>query len=60
MNYLVTNIGRKGTLVLFVFLTVAVIEVSKGVTPTFADFALYVVGVFAGANVFEHFAKRPK
>jgi len=59
MKYLVEHIGRKGTLVCFVFAVVAGVEIANGVSPVFADFALYVVGVFAGANVFEHFAKRP-
>ena len=58
MKYLVDNIGRKGTLVVFVFCVVSGVEFVQGVSDTFADFALYVVGVFAGANVFEHFAKR--
>jgi len=58
MNYLVNSIGRKGALVLIVFGVVATVEVFKGASQSFFDFALYVAGVFAGANVFEHFAKK--
>lgn len=60
MNYLVNTIGRKGTLVLITFATVTGVELAKGASQNFMDFALYVVGVFAGANVFEHFAKKGK
>ena len=60
MKYLVETIGRKGVLVMAVFATVSTVYVLKGTSQQFLDFSLYVVGVFAGANVFEHFAKRVK
>ncbi len=55
---MIEKIGRKGTLVLYVFTVVCLVEVLKGASQAFFDFSLYVTGVFAGANVFEHFAKK--
>ncbi len=66
MNYLINAIGRKGVLVSFVFIVAALVTVfgAEAVVDDrytkFLDFALYVTGVFAGANVFEHFAKKGK
>ena len=60
MKYLVEAIGRKGVMVMAVFGTVSAVYVMKGTSQQFLDFSLYVVGVFSGANVFEHFAKRGK
>ena len=58
MKYLVENLGRKGTLGLFVFLTDAGIELFKGLSPAMVELSLIALGIFSGANVFEHFFKR--
>ena len=62
MNYLVNTLGRKGTLVLFVFSACSVIEVylTGGLSDTMKELAVITLGIFSGANVFEHFAKKGK
>ena len=40
MKYLVENLGRKGTLGLFVFLTDAGIELFKGLSPAMVELSL--------------------
>jgi len=63
MEYFVKNLGRKGTLITFVFISVCAVAfcpMDADRFKLFTDFAMVVVGIFSGANVFEHFAKKGK
>lgn len=63
LKYFTDRIGRKGTLCLFVFISVCAISFSPidaDKYGDFLDFAVYICGIFTGTNVFEHWAKRGK
>ena len=58
MNYLINTLGRKGTLVLIVFLMDVAVELYRGLSENMVELSLITLGIFSGANVFEHFAKK--